>query len=314
MTFNSEIFLREKMELEPVDIYGDLKGAIDLHIHTTPDGFPRLLDDLEVARQARDVGMRAVLLKCHVTTTCDRAYLVRRVIKGIEVFGGIVLNHPVGGLNPYAVATAIYMGAKAIWMPTMWADQHVRYSRQRNMDGYQAIGMSFPEKGVTVLSDSGELLPEAQQILKMIADHDLMLGMSHLSYKEQKVMIPAAKMAGVTKIVVNHPTYQVLQFSLDQIKELADMGAYMEFCLLPLTPQWTLRDPEKGWSPKRVAQAIKDIGPERCLLATDGGQIHNPTPIEGLRTFIRMMREEGLSSEEIALMTKTNPAKMLGLS
>ena len=169
------------MELEPVDIYGDLKGAIDLHIHTTPDGFPRLLDDFEVARQARDAGMRAVLLKCHVTTSCDRAYLVRRVIKGIEVFGGIVLNHPVGGLNPYAVATAIYMGAKAVWMPTMWADQHVRYARQMKMDGYQAIGMSFPKKGVTVLSDSGELLPEVQQILKMIADNDLMLGMRSLS-------------------------------------------------------------------------------------------------------------------------------------
>jgi hypothetical protein len=302
------------MDWEPVDIFSDLKGAIDLHIHTTPDGFPRLLDDFEVARQARDAGMHAVLLKCHVTTTSDRAYLVRRVVKGIEVFGGIVLNHPVGGLNPHAVAAAIYMGAKAIWMPTMWAEQHVSYARQRSMDGYKAIGMSFSEKGVTVLSDSGELLPEAQQILKMIADHDLMLGMSHLSFREQKVMIPAAQKAGVTKIVVNHPTYQVLQFTLDQIKELADMGGYMEFCFLPLTPQWTLRDPEKGWSPRKVARAIKDIGAERCLLATDVGQMHNPTPIESLRTFIRMMREEGLSSEEIALMTKKNPAKMLGLS
>jgi hypothetical protein len=302
------------MLLDPVNIYADLKGAIDLHIHSTPDGFPRLLDDLEVARQAKAAGMRAVLLKGHVTTTCDRAYLVGRVVSGIEVFGGIVLNHPVGGLNPYAVWAAIKMGAKAVWMPTMWSDQHVRYARERNMDGYAVIGMAFPEKGITVLSSGGELLPDVKEIIKMVADHDLMLGMSHLSYAEQKVVIPTARKMGISKIVVNHPTYQVLQFSLDQIKELADLGAYLEFCLLPLTPQWTLRDPKKGWTPRQVAQLIREVGPERCILATDVGQIHNPPPVEGLRQLIRMMQEGGLSASETDLMTKENPARLLGLS
>ncbi len=299
---------------EPIDIYGDLKGAIDLHIHSTPDGFPRLLDDIEVARQAREVGMRAVVLKCHVTTTCDRAYLVRRVVPGIDVFGGVVLNHPVGGLNPYAVAAAVKMGAKAVWMPTMWSELHVQYSRERGMDGYTAIGMAFPEKGVTVLSSTGELLSEAKEILKMVAENDLLLGMAHLSYEEQKKVIPAARAMGVTKIVVNHPTYQVLKFTADQIKELADLGACMEFCLLPLTPQWTLRDPKKGWSPRQVAQLIREIGPERCVLATDVGQIHNPPPVEGMRQFVRMMQEGGLSVSDTDRMTKENPAKLLGLS
>lgn len=182
------------------------------------------------------------------------------------------------------------------------------------MDGYAAIGMAFPEKGVTVLSSSGELLAEAKEILKMIAENDLMLGMSHLSYEEQKKMIPAARAMGISKIVVNHPTYQVLKFTRDQIKELADLGAHMEFCLLPLTPQWTLRDPQKGWSPKQVAQLIKEIGPERCVLATDVGQVHNPTPVEGLRMFVRMMREGGLSAQDTDRMTKENPARLLGLS
>jgi hypothetical protein len=257
--------------------------------------------------------MRAVLLKGHVTTTCDRAFLVSRVVEGIGVYGGIVLNSPVGGLNPSAVASAIFMGAKAVWMPTMWSDQHVQYARRRNMDGYSSIGMAFPRQGVTVFSPAGELFPEVEQILKMIADHDLMLGMSHLCFAEQKAVIRAAKNCGVRKIVINHPTYQVLEFTRDQIKELADLGTILEFCVLPLTPQWTLRDPQKGWSPYQVAQLIKEVGPERCVLATDVGQVHNPTPVEGLRMFVRMMQEGGLTREETDIMTKHNPAKLLGL-
>jgi hypothetical protein len=297
----------------PENVYADLNGAIDLHIHSAPDGFPRLLHDLDVAKQAKEAGMRAVLLKGHVTTTCDRAFLVNRVVEGIEVYGGIVLNSPVGGLNPAAVAAAIYMGAKAVWMPTMWADQHVQYIRRRNMDGYTSIGMAFPKKGIDVLCASGELRPEVGEILRMIAEHDLMLGMSHLSFVEQKAVIQAAQNIGVKKIVINHPTYQVLEFTRDQIKELADLGAYLEFCLLPLTPQWTLRDAQSGWSPYQVAQFIKEVGAERCVMATDVGQIHNPPPVEGLRMFIRMMHEGGLSREETDIMTKHNPAKLLGL-
>jgi len=295
------------------EYYNVLRGTIDLHIHSTPDAFPRLLDDLEVAKQAAQAGMRAILLKGHVTTTCDRAYLINRVVEEIDIFGGIVLNHPVGGLNPHAVAAALKMGAKAVWMPTMWAKQHVDYARRLNMDGYTSIGMDFPDEGVTVLSPSGDLLREARQILKLIADHGILLATGHLCFEEQKVLIQAAREAGVTRILVNHPTYQVLQFTADQIKELADMGACMEFCLLPLTPQWTLRDPERGWSPRRVASLIQEIGPARCVLATDVGQVHNPPPVEGLRMLIRMMSEGGLSAQDLEKMTKENPAKLLGL-
>jgi len=296
------------------DYYDVLKGTIDLHIHSTPDGFPRLLDDLEVARQARDAGMHAILLKCHVTTTCDRAYLVNQVVEGIDVYGGIVLNHPVGGLNPAAVKTAIYMGARAVWMPTMWSDVHVKFARKMNMDGYAAIGMKFPEQGVTVLSPSGELLDEAKEILDMIAESGIMLATAHLSFEEQSLLIEAAKGAGITRIVVTHPTYQVLAFSRGQILALADMGVYMEFCMLPLTPQWTLRDRERGWSPRDVADLIKEIGPDRCVLATDLGQVHNPPPVEGLRMFIRMMEEGGLTADDLDVMTRVNPAELLGLS
>lgn len=96
----------------------DLKGAIDIHVHSSPSIFPRSVNDLELAEQAKQAGMRAIVLKAHEESTVSRAKLVSKVVEGIEVYGSLVLNEYVGGLNPYAVDMAIQQGAKLIWMPT----------------------------------------------------------------------------------------------------------------------------------------------------------------------------------------------------
>jgi len=82
-----------------------LRGAIDLHTHSAPSFFDRLLDDVELAEQARAAGMRAVLYKAHEQDTTGWA--ARRAVPGIQAFGGVVLNHAVGGLNPAAVDASI---------------------------------------------------------------------------------------------------------------------------------------------------------------------------------------------------------------
>ena len=68
--------------------------------------------------------MKAILLKCHHENTVSRAYLVQRVIPGIRVFGGIVLNYYVGGINPAAVEASLRLGGKEVWMPTVDAGYH----------------------------------------------------------------------------------------------------------------------------------------------------------------------------------------------
>ena len=48
---------------------------------------------------AKDKGMRAIVLKSHFDPTAGLALLARKAVPGIEVFGGIDLNLPVGGMN-----------------------------------------------------------------------------------------------------------------------------------------------------------------------------------------------------------------------
>jgi hypothetical protein len=103
-------------------------GAIDIHVHSDPDVFNRSLDDVEIARIAARKGMRGIVLKNHVTATADRAALISRIVPGIEIWGGIVLNRAVGGVNPSAVEWFHRMSGgrgKVVWLPTFdSANQH----------------------------------------------------------------------------------------------------------------------------------------------------------------------------------------------
>src|SRR5436190_16216768 len=104
-------------------------GTIDMHVHSHPDVFGRNMDDIDVARIAQAKGMRGIVLKNHVTTTADRAALVMKVVPGIEVYGGIVLNKAVGGVNPDAVEWMhrMYGGrGKIVWLPTFDAGKHIK--------------------------------------------------------------------------------------------------------------------------------------------------------------------------------------------
>ncbi len=102
----------------------DVTGAVDMHCHPHPDLFPRLADDLEVVQHAGQVGLRAVMIKCHSEPTVSRAYLAEKISPGVQVFGGIVLNRSVGGINPAAAEAALRLGAKEVWMPTVDARYH----------------------------------------------------------------------------------------------------------------------------------------------------------------------------------------------
>ena len=81
-----------------------LTGAIDMHAHADPDGSARSIDAIDLAKVAKSRGMRAIVLKNHYEPTAAVAYLVRKEVPGIEVFGGISLDLTVGGVNPAAVA------------------------------------------------------------------------------------------------------------------------------------------------------------------------------------------------------------------
>ena len=184
-----------------------LEDAVDLHVHSAPDLDRRRFNDIELAREAARVGMGAILIKSHQNSTVERAFLVSQIVPEIRVYGGLVLNETVGGLNPAAVRLAISMGAKQIWMPTRSAANHCRH---HSLSG-----------GISVLDPNGRL-----RFLKEMAHSRCILGTGHLSPKESSVLIARASSLGIQKLLVTHPEWAPTYYSVEAQKELSSQATY----------------------------------------------------------------------------------------
>jgi len=273
-----------------------LKGAIDIHAHCDPDSSPRSIDAIDLARLAKARGMRGLVLKNHYEPTASLAYIVRKEVPGIEIFGGIDLNRSVGGLNPAAIERMVMVKGgwgKVIWMPTFDSENQVRYSKQ--------------DRPYVSVARNGRLLPEAVQVIALAAKYHLMLETGHSSPEEGLMILREARRAGVPQRVVTHAMLAPVHMSLGQMREAAALGAYIEFVYNGLIGS------AKEFTPADYAHAIREIGAKSCILSSDMGQKGNPTHPDGLEAFLAALRHEGISQTDIDLMSRTNPARALGL-
>ena len=269
-----------------------LQGVIDIHIHTNPDIRVRRLNDIELATEAKRVGARAIVIKSHLVTTMDRAAIARAVVPGIEVFGGIVLNPHIGGLNAIAVDTAIKLGAKIVWLPTSFSANERKH--QGKSDGVETVV-------------DGKVVPALLPILKMVAEADVALATGHLTPAESLVVVEEARKQGVRKIVVNHPEWMTVDMSIDDQKRLAEFDVFFERCYARNVGGKY----DKNF--RRNLDAMEALGFESTIVATDGGQVENPVWSEALAEYIGFLLDAGVPQSEVDRMTKTNPATVLGL-
>lgn len=283
----------------------DMAGAIDLHCHPFPDLFPRLADDIDIAIEARDAGLQAIVLKCHHENTVSRAYLVQRMVPGIKVFGGVVLNSYVGGINPAAVEAALRLGGREVWMPTVDAGYHGEM--HGGTGGYDSQQGGRSGEGIWVVDSDGRIKPEVKEVLELVAQHQAILGTCHLSPREIVALVKEARDSGVEKIVVTHPFFKVPNIDLDTLEEVARLGAMPEFGYCTISPAWHYSTAET------VAAAIDRIGASRCLLVSDTGQRHNPMPHEALRVFAQTLFEKGVDEADIHTMISSNQYDLLDL-
>jgi hypothetical protein len=272
----------------------DLTGTVDLHVHSSPDVKPRYADDLTIVREARTAGMRAVLLKSHVTLTADRAAIAESIVPGIRVLGGLVLNHPVGGLNPAAVETALQLGARCIWLPTLDAANHRSY--------YGDTG------GIAVLDEHGNVLPVVLEIAELISAADAVLATGHLSVAQTMTLVPAVRAAGLERVLITHPDTPFVAMPVDAQLELAGLGAFLERTFIDTTPK------HGALGVPFVADRIRTVGVGSTVLTTDFGQPHNPPPVAGLRQYLQELRGCGISEAELQQMAATTPAQLIGLT
>jgi Family of unknown function (DUF6282) len=273
-----------------------LAGAIDIHVHCAPDSVPRKIDAIDLAKMAKSRGMRGLVLKNHYEPTSSLAYVVRKEVPGLEVFGGVDLNLSVGGMNPSAVehmaATTGGYG-RFVWMSTFDSEAQVRYSKQ--------------DRPFVRVSQNGQLLPETKAVIALIAKDNLVLATGHPTAEEALMELREGQKQGVKHMVVTHAMIAPIHMSDAQMREAAKLGAYVEFVyngLIGSYKEFTFND---------YARAIRYVGVDHCILSSDMGQPANPMHPDGLLLLFKGLEEQGITKAEINRMAKDNPARLLGL-
>jgi len=270
----------------------DLTGVIDMHVHAGPDSRPRAMNDWEAVQMAENAGLRGVLLKNHFTMTADRAALAAQLVDNLLVFGGVALNRSVGGINPEAVRQmAAFSGGrgKVVWLPTF--DSQFFVNREAITDAFVPV------------MKNGRPVGGLLEVFSLIAQNNLVLAMGHSSPQEVLALIPFARAEGVENILITHVFGQDASFS--QIQQMAATGAIMELdWLTAYTDPLILNE---------YVEVIQSVGAESFIISSDFGQEGNPDHASGMRAFIAALRSREVSQQQIDVMAKQNPAKLLGL-
>jgi len=264
--------------------------VFDLHVHTAPDVQERACDDTTMARRYEDSGFTGFVLKGHYADTTARAAAMSR-ITSVRAYGGIVLNSQVGGFNPVSVWSALQMGARIIWMPTIDALAHRRAGLERPYP--PRVGLQAPAYSTPPLDRAPEF--RLRLILDLIAESDAVLATGHLSAPEIQWLLTAAEAAGVQRILMTHPTYTVPALSHDQVAAFAARGAIAEITAFQFLQQ-------AHCDAAGLAELIRTVGASRVVLSSDVGQPASPMPARALATLIDALAAEGIAREQLEAM------------
>ena len=315
-----------------------LKGAIDIHIHAGPHltTSPRSVTPVEAAIQARDAGMRALVYMDVFQMSNGTAQIVNEIVPDFKTYGGINLNTVFGGINPRAVRTSLTYAEGAKYVAFGTHSTHWMASQEGHViDGEFKPFHVFDEKfrreelgrSIKIPVDEAPT-PEIVEILEMVAAHpDVYLITGHVSAPEAVRLVELGHEYGVKKMVVSSTIFKIA--TMDQLAHMAELGAFIEYTLAAYGASSGTRktdyyaeikyasDPIPSNYPKTsvktVAKHIDELGAENCIIATDFGVYTLPPPVEGLREFIALLLDLGLTDEQIKTVVQENPAKLLGL-
>lgn len=258
-------------------------GSYDLHVHTAPSHRQRSLDDFELAHELDRYKMAGAIIKSHFDLTAGRAAVANQHSGAkAKLYGAVTLNLPAGGLNPYAVESAIELGAKMVWLPTVDI-----------------------KRGLRVTDDTGKLLPEMFQIFEIVKKHGVCLATGHIKPAESLIVCQEGIQHGV-KMILTHPDAKNMTMPLEDQVNLAHKGVMIEK---------TWGNVYNGFiSADAMAVSIQAIGAECVFLASDFGQANHPLPTEGICDFVAELLSRGFSQTSLVSMVRTNPSRILGVS
>jgi hypothetical protein len=297
-------------EVSKARIDAILKDAIDPHVHSGPSIAARAIDHLELVREMSGAGFAAVVTKDHDYAGVATAQLIRRHHPELrtKIFSSVVLNNVVGGINPYAVEHTAAMGGKIVWMPTLAAENHLRWEKTAKFAHPATTQKMRPASAVPVLDANKKVLDSVKDVLDVIARNDMVLASGHLHVSETWIVFEEAQRRGVKRLIFTHPE-DIVDASLNDVRGIAAMGAMVEHSLCMFLDGSKF----KTCTSEDLRRQIEAAGVDNTILCSDLGQVGVFSPLEGFRRGVELCLSLGYSDDEIHRMVSTNTARVLGL-
>jgi Family of unknown function (DUF6282) len=277
-----------------------LEGACDLHVHADPSLAPRIGSAVDVAAQADRAGLHGLLLKAHEGSTVEMADAIGRQLATLQVMGGVVLNWFVGGLNPLAAETALRLGARCVWFPTVHSLDHERAFGTTSWHGAAAAPVPL-----TVLED-GRLTAAAREIVALARDHDALLATGHLGWTEIDAVLRAATDLGHTRVLVQHVLFRTPGADSGLALAAAERGSVVELTALAVSPRW------RDTSVAACAALLRSAPEGQVAISSDGGQAEEPAPSEMLGGFAQALFDEGVTEATLSRALSETPRRLIG--
>lgn len=294
-----------------MDIDKLMAGAWDLHAHGSPEFSPQApgaIDNLGWARQAAAAGMEGFVIKSHVFPTVAEARLLSALVPEVEVLGSIALNPTSGGVDATAVELALELGARLVWMPT-WSARGSAHSGVLNRMAPYISSLDaghWPAHGLAVVDEQGRLTRAAEDVLRVCVERGVAVASGHLpAAASVRVCERVADLGG--RFVLTHPLSTSVAAGAAEQAAIVEMGGYVEHVFLGCLPLHGQMDP------RRIVDAIGEVGAEHCVLSTDAIYGWNPAPPQMLRMFLATLAGLGVGEEDLRVMTHQNPRAVLGL-
>jgi hypothetical protein len=295
-------------------------GTVDVHAH----GHAGQQDPLVVSQMASRAGMAGVLWKtigsprtpwpAHEALVESLArWSERERVAPVPCAFGVMTETPFGGPTLERVREAVERGAAAVWLPVI-----------TNVNSLVTVGAPGPfagiagylpplteeqarAKGGVSLTEGGRLRPEIADVVRFVADQDVALFFGHASPAEVLCLAEEVERLGFRKAVVDHPFSPIINLNVEQLRQVAAAGVYLNWTYDELSPLL-------GVDPQDMVAAIQAVGPEHCLLSSDAGDPILPNSVECMRLLLATMRAYGLPAEAVQQMAMTNPSHLLGLT
>ncbi len=291
-----------------------LVGAMDNHVHACPHINARSLDVFDAVEDAAAAGMVALGLMDNFAPTSGYAALARRRLGhlGVDVFGGLIMEPPAGGVSAEAVRASLAYGyapgdgARFISLPT----HHTRHIAEQ-----EGRSPAYLE-GCLAIPDAGPLPDPLPEILDLVAGADVVLNTGHLSGPEAVRVVEAARAAGVTRILVPSSHYDGRT-----VAEVVRLGGVAEFSFffvshatqVGLTHVDAAANTVAPVALADMAERIAAAGPDAAILSSDCGVGVLPPPAEGLREFLVLLQHAGVPRDHLRAMVRDTPRRLFNV-